>query len=200
MWGLWFFPLVILLLVISAALSLVWFLASPKDRRPNIATVVAFPIGCVAILIIGFPLLAILDSLFKKSDAQLYEEVFGYQPTITEDRMLFDDFGRSGDREIFMRAEPTGAERKTLMAIPGLAVSGFTLEQFVARGAQHGLMWWMSSNPHDVGYCKSARILDTHGFRGWTGFRVAECLDAGTTFPASTNVGLIYVVASRRAE
>jgi len=200
MWGLWFVPLVILLLLVATASGLLWFFAAPKDRRPKITTVVAVPIGCAGMLIIGLPLLAAFGSLFTKSDTHLYEEIFGYRPTLTEDRMLFDDFGSRSDREIFMRAEPTDAERKKLLAIPGSVESNFTLGQFIARGAQRGFTWWMSANSLDDGYCKSARILDAHGFRGWIEFRIAECLDAGAEFPASTNVGKVYVIASHRTE
>ena len=109
--------------------------------------------------------------------------------------MLFDDFGSGGDREIFMRAEPTDAERKKLLAIPRLVESSFTLDQFIARGTQHGFTWWISADD-----CKSVRILDAHGFRGWMDFRIAVCLAAGTEFPASTNVGNVYVIASHRRE
>jgi hypothetical protein len=200
MWGLWFVPLVVLLILVATASGLLWFFVSPKNRRPKITTVVAIPIGCAAILIIGLPLLAAFGSLFVKSDAQLYEEIFGYRPTLTEDRMLFDDFGGGSDREIFMRAEPTDAERKKLLTIAGSVESSFTLDQFIARGAQHGFMWWMSANSREDGYCKSARILDAPGFRGWIEFRIAECLDAGTEFPASANAGKVYVIASHRTE
>lgn len=200
MWGLWFVPLVVSLFLVGVVLGLVWYFTSRKDRRPKVAAVVAVPIGCAAMPIIGLTLLGALGALLQKSDTQLFEEIFGYRPTISEDRMLFDDFGRGRDREIFMRAEPTEAERQRLMTIPGSIESDFTLDQFISRGDQHNFLWWMSANSLDAGYCKSARIVDAHGFRGWLEFRIAECLDAGTEFPASTNVGKIYVVASHRAE
>jgi len=43
-------------------------------------------------------------------------------------------------------------------------------------------------------------VLDAHGFNGWTEFRVAECTDAGTKFPAPANAGIFYVVASGRVQ
>ena len=145
-------------------------------------------------------MLAVIGNLIQSSDTELYVEIFGYRPTITEDRMLFDDFGSGSDREIFMRAEPTNAERKRLLSIPNAVQSGFTLDQFIAQGASHGFSWWISSSDPYGDFCKSARILDAHGFRGWVEFRIAECLDAGTEFPASANKGKVYVIASGRTD
>lgn len=198
MWGLWFFPLVALLFLGGAAAGLIWFLASRKGHRPNIAALVALPFGCAAIPVAGLALLATIGNLTQSSDTALFEEIFGYRPTMTEDRMLFDDFGSGRDRDIYMRAEPTDAERKRLLAIPGAKPSDFTLDQFIARGEAQGFSWWMSGNDYMPGYCKSARILDAHGFRGWGEFRIAECLDAGSDFSASANKGKIFVIASGR--
>ena len=200
MWGLWFFPLVVLLFIVGVAVGLVWYFTGRKDGPARIVVAAAFPFGCAAMPIIGLTLLAAASSALQTSDVQLYEEVFGYRPTITEDRMLFDDFGSGRDREIFMHAEPNDAEHKKLMAIPGLVESEYTLDLFIARGAQHGFGWWMEADSVDFGYCKSARILDAPGFHGWREFRVAECLDAGNEFPASTNVHNVYVVAYGRMD
>jgi hypothetical protein len=196
--GLWAFPLLVMLFLGGAAAGLAWFLGSGRGNRPNAAAVIALPFGCVAVPIVGFVLLAVIGNLIRSSDTELYEEVFGYRPTISEDRMLFDDFGSGPSREIFMRAEPTDAERKRLFAIPNAAKSDFTLEDFIARGAAHGFSWWLSGDGLSGGDCKSARILDAHGFRGWVEFRVAECLDAGTEFPASEGNRKVYVIASGR--
>ena len=200
MWGLWAFPLLVMLFVGGSAAGLAWFLASRKGQRPNIAAAIAIPFGCVAIPVVGFLMFAVIGNLIQSSDTELYEEAFGYRPTITEDRMLFDDFGGGRDREIFMRAEPTDAERNRLLSIPNAVESDFTLDQFIARGASHGFTWWLSGSDMYREFCKSARIVDAHGFRGWVEFRVAECLDAGTEFPASANKGNVYVIASGRTD
>jgi hypothetical protein len=198
-WGLWAFPLLVILFVGGSAAGLAWFLGS-RSQRPNIAAVIAIPFGCVAVPVVGFVVLAVIGNLIQNSDTERYEEIFGYQPTITEDRMLFDDFGSGRAREIFMRAEPTDAERNRLLSIPNAVESDFTLDQFVARGASHGFSWWLSNSDRYADFCKSARILDAHGFRGWVEFRVAECLDAGTEFPASATKGKIFVIASGRTD
>lgn len=198
MWGLWLFPLLVILLVGEIAAGLAWFSARRNGQRPHLAAVLAIPLGCVAIPVVGFIMLAVAGSLIHSSDTELYEEVFGYRPTITEDRMLFDDFGSGSEREIFMRAEPRGAERSRLLSISNAVMSDLTLDQFIERASSRGFSWWLSSSDMSVGFCKSARILDAHGFRGWAEFRIAECLDAGTEFPASANEGIVYVIASRR--
>ena len=198
-WGLWAFPLLVILFLGGCAAGLAWFLASRKGQRP-IAAAIAIPFGCVSIPVVGFVILAVVSNLLQSSDTELYEEAFGYRPTITEDRMLFDDFGSGGSREIFMRADPTEAERNRLLSIPNAVESEFELDQFIARGAAHGFTWWLSSSDMYGGFCKSARILDAHGFRGWREFRVAECLDAGTEFPASANKGNVFVIASGRTD
>lgn len=199
-WGLWAFPLLVTLFVGGSAASLAWFLGSRKGQRPKVAALIALPFGCVAIPVVGFVMLAVVGNLIQSSDTELYEEVFGYRPTITEDRMLFDDFGSGRDREIFMRAEPTDAERKRLFSIPNAVESDFALDHFAARGASHGFSWWLSGSDMFGGSCKSARILDAHGFRGWVEFRVADCLDAGSEFPASAGKGKVYVIASGRTD
>ena len=198
MWSLWAIPLLAMLFLGGAVAALCCFLASGREKRPKLGTLVAIPFGCVGVPIAGVVLLAVVGNLLQSSDAELYEEIFGYRSTIAEDRMLFDDFGSGRRREIYMRAEPTDAERKRLLAIPGAVQSAFTLVDFTARGDAHGFGWWLSGDERSGNFCKSARILDAHGFRGWVEFRVAECLDAGSDFPASAGKGNVYVIASGR--
>lgn len=198
MWGLWFVPLMELLLIIGIVFGVLWLFFSPQDRRTKIITAVAFPFGCAAVPVIGLLSLAAIGSFFQKSDTQLYEEIFGYRPTITEDRMLFDDFGDDEEREIFMRAEPTEDERKKLMAIPELALSGSTADEFIARAEEKGLGWWVSTNSALGNYCKKIQIYGAVGFRGWKYLHMAECVDGGGEFPASTNRSFIYVIVSGR--
>ena len=123
--------------------------------------------------------------------------MFGYRPTIDEKRMIFDSFGEGADREIFMRAEPTDAERRRLLAIPGLVPSEYTLDAVVAQGNRHGFTWWLSTEPHSSQYCQAARVREAPGFRGWTTFRIAECTDAGSDAFAEGRTRNVYVVASR---
>ena len=204
MWGLWFFPLVTLSFFGGLAVAVLWYLLrAHAGKRPNVpaavAVGVAAPLGCAALPIIALVLLGAVSSLFQKSDTQLYEEVFGHEPALGEDRMLFNDFGNGTDRHIFMRAEPTSAEREKMLATtPPLRASEFTLNEFVALGARHGFTWWISTDPQRNEHCKSARIREAHGFRGWREFRVAECLDGGTDFPADMNTRYVYVVATGR--
>jgi hypothetical protein len=115
--------------------------ASFASKRPTtpvaVTVVVAAPVGCAALPFITFAFLAAIAPLFQKSDTQLYREVFGHQPPFGEDRMLFDDFGSGADREIFMRAEPTRAERDQMLATAPLRASELTVNDFVALGSRH---------------------------------------------------------------
>ena len=204
MWGLWFFPLVTLSFFGGLAVAVLWYLLrAHAGKRPNVpaavAVGVAAPLGCAALPIIALVLLGAVSSLFQKSDTQLYEEVFGHEPALGEDRMLFNDSGKGAHRHIFMRAEPTPEEREKMLAIPTLRASEYTLHEFAALGAQQGFMWWIATEPRSDDRCKSARIREAHGFRGWREFRVAECLEGGTDFPADLNTRYVYIVASGRS-
>ena len=194
------FALIPLLFVVGVVIALVWFLASPKQKRPNIIAVLAVPFGCAIMPVAGLIAAVLLAPLFQKSDPELYEEIFGTETTTSEQSMLFDEFGRGRTREIYMRISPNEAEREYLLNLPNSKPSDAGLAQFIARGDQHGFSWWISSNPHSAGYCRSARLLEADGFRGWEQLRIAECLDAGEDFPASENSGEIHVIAWRRRE
>lgn len=203
MWGLWFIPLVALSFCVGVALAVLWYLLrAVAGKRPKtsgaVAVAVAVPFGCAALPIIALALVAAVGALFHRSDTQLYEEVFGHEPALGEDRMLFNDFGTGAGRQIFMRAEPTGPEREKMLAIPGLRASAITLNEFEEFGARNGFTWWISTNPQSDGHCRSARIREAHGFRGWREFRVAECLEGGTDFPADLNMRYVYIVAAGR--
>lgn len=194
-----FFALLLLLcFVVGVGSAVIWYYGSKEEKRPRLAKVVALPLGCVALPVAGVVLLAFAGNLLQKSDEALAEEILGYPTTLTDDRMLFDDFGRGASREIYMRAEMTEAERNRLLSIPNAVPSEWTLVQFEARGAVKGFMWWVQTAPGSFNYCASARIRDAHGYNGWQEFRFAECLNAGTEFPQSLNKGYIYVIASGR--
>jgi hypothetical protein len=203
MWGLWFFPLVALSFCAGLAAAVVWYLlravAGTRPKAPvAVAVAVAAPFGCAALPFLAFALLAAVSPLFEKSDTQLYEEIFGHESTLGEARMLCNDFGSGTDRHIFMRAEPTTEERQKMLATPPLRASEFTLNEFEALGTRHGFTWWISTDPKSLDHCKSVRIREAHGFRGWREFRVAECLEGGADFPADTNTCYVYIAASGR--
>ena len=190
---------ILFLIVGSIFVFVVLFILTRKrEPRPKILKLIAVATTCAATPFLCLILMVVIGNLLQKSDTQLYEEIFGYRSTITEDRMLFDDFGSGRDREIYMRAQPTDAQRKTLLAIPGLVKSQLTPEQFVARG--HGFMWWISSNPSENDYCKSFRIHEANGFNGWENLYISECLGTEKTW-SNHNVYLtsyVYVIASHR--
>lgn len=193
-------PLLFLCLIGGVGLAVVWYFSRGKGNRPSLAALLAIPLGCVTIPVVGVVLLVVAGNMLQKSDEALAEEVFGRSTSLTDGRMLFDDFGSGRGREIYMRAEMTDAEREELLLIGNAVESDFSLAAFASRGARKDLMWWVSTDPEDINYCASARIRDAHGFNGWTEFRFAECLEAGTVFPQSSNKGAVYVVASHRTD
>lgn len=203
MWGLWFFPLVRSCFYIGAALAVLWYVLRVLTGKPPrfsvaAAVVVSTPVGCAALPVITLALLAAVSSLFQKSDTQLYKEIFGHEPPLTEDRMLFDNFGRGEDREIFMRAQPTGAEHAKMFAAAPLRASALSRNEFAELGARHSFSWWIATNPQPDDDCKSPRIREAHGFRGWREFRIAECLDGNPNLPPHMRMSHVYVVASGR--
>ena len=197
-WTLWAFPLLLILFVLGSAGALAWFLRRRNGRRPGLPVLIAIPLGCLALPLVILTIIAAVGKVMQSGDAELYAELFGAQPTLTEDRMLFDDFGSGAERQIYLRAAPRDAERTAMLAPLQSAASEFTRDQFIARGASMSFSWWISADPRSA--CKAARIVDAHGYRGWTEFRVAGCLDAGTEFPASVNKGRIWVIARGRAD
>ncbi|WP_139139201.1 hypothetical protein [Sphingobium phenoxybenzoativorans] len=200
MWTLWFFPLLIGLVVVGIFGGAAWYALAPAHRRPSIAKAVTVPFGCIGILVVSLVILVSIAGWFRKNDTQLFAELFGFKPTATEDRMLFDEFGKGSDRQIFMRAEPSSEDRTKIMKVTRARLFENDAMPFEVAGAQHGFSWWVSSNENDLNYCKTTRILNADGFHGWKDFRILECLDAGNAFPASANAGLIYVAASGRNE
>ena len=203
MWTLWFVPLVALSFLVGLVVAVVWYLlralAGKRPRIPVAAAVaVAVPSGCAALPIIALVLLAAVGSLFQKSDTELYEEVFGHEPALGEDRMLFNDSGSGADRQIFMRARPTDAEREKMLATAPLRASETTVDEFAALGTQRGFGWWIWSDPRIEDRCKSVRVREAHGFRGWREFLVAECLDGRTEWRPGMNTREVYVVAAGR--
>jgi hypothetical protein len=200
MWALFILPVAAILFAVGMVAGLVWFLASPKQKRPHWVALVALPFGFVAAPFLALIVLMMLGSALQKTDLQLYQEVFGEGTTVAEQAMLFDDFGRGRTREIYMRISPDVTEREFLLNLPGSKPSETTLEAFVSRGERHGFIWWPSTDPDSHNYCESARILEADGFRGWRELRIAECLDSAETFPAPMDRGEIYVIAWHREE
>lgn len=200
MWALGLLVFAALFFALSSLAGLIWFLASPRQSRPKMIKVAAIPFGCALIPIVALPAMALLASVFQKSDLALYQEVFGSGTTVPEQSMLFDDFGQGRSREIYMRIYPDGAELEYLFSLPGLRASETTLSEFMNRGEQRGFTWWMTSDPDRPGeYCPSARMLEADGFRGWKELRIADCSSDGSEFPTPTNHGPIYVIAWHRS-
>jgi hypothetical protein len=196
MWSLWVVPLIGIIFVAVALTSLVLLCFKKFRSRRWVAGLLAAPFGCAALPLLLVMGLVGIANLTKQSDAQLYEEIFGYQPAITEDRMLANASGSDASREIYMRIEPTTAELARLMHVPNLRQSSWDLETFKTKGDSKGFTWWVWSKRQDrmdPNYCPEAEVFEAPGFRGWREFRLAKCDVSQNSW--KTDFGLIFVMA-----
>ncbi|MFM2409775.1 MAG: hypothetical protein RL481_603 [Pseudomonadota bacterium] len=179
MWGLWLFPL--LGLIFCGVLVIVIAIAVIK-RPQKVATWLALgfaPFGCALLPIVTIVLIGAVGALFQKSDARLFEEIYGFVPEMREDQMLSDDFGVWSGRSIFMRLYPTPHDRKRILDVAP-QISELTQDQFKTRGAIAGFGWWNIE-------CEKPTIYDADGYRGWQTLTVYDCPERQ----------LIFVIASQ---
>lgn len=195
MWALAVLLLSTSILFIGAAVAFSKFIIGPKGTGPRMITIAAISIGLAAAPIVTYLAPVVFASWFQKSDLELYQEIFDSGTTVPPERIIFDEFGHGPSREIYMRIYPDAAEREALASLPGLKPSSSTLDEFIARGNQHGFMWWLSSDPNFGDYCQSARIREADGFRGWRQLRVAECYGEDGVRDSK-----VYVIAWHRAD
>jgi hypothetical protein len=167
MWGLWFFPLVLAIFIGGVVIAVSYAVtAKPKKGRTWLILVVA-PFGCASFPIIALMLLAGLNTVLQKSDARLFEEIYGFIPEMREDQMLSDDFGTWSERSIYMRLEVTPYDRKRILEVAPHR-SDVTTSQFAARGTVEGFTWWDIS-------CDKPYIYDADGYREWQTLTIYDC-------------------------
>ncbi len=167
MWTLWFVPLIVT--IFAGVLILVVGYAAfvrPNKVRTWIALAAA-PFGCTLLPIVALMVLAGLNALLQKSDARLFEEVYGFMPEMREDQMLADDFGTWSNRSIYMKLEPTPHDRRRILDVAPRR-SDLTAEQFAIRGTAEGFMWWHTN-------CEEPAIYDADGYREWQTLTVYDC-------------------------
>lgn len=209
MWVIWFGPVVVVFFLAGMTIAAV-LLRLGKLRSPRSAlAAVALPFGCAALPVLGLALLSVAASLFTPDDRVLYAELFGPGPAPARERTLFDAFGAGSTREVLMRLEPTPAERQRIMALPGLAATTMTPDEFALRGTRHGLGgWWMlplvpgTPNRQPGTGCLSPTIYQADGFNGWREVRLALCgaarLDHADRAFAATDPAPLFVTAYGR--
>jgi hypothetical protein len=98
-WGLWFGPHLALAFVVVIIISLLVLFSNDLGWLKKVAAAVAIPFGCAAIPIVGLMGLIAINAIFQSTDKELYEEIFGYEPTISEDRMLSNASGWRKNRK-----------------------------------------------------------------------------------------------------
>lgn len=167
MWGLWLFPLVVMIFL-GALIAAIAFgiIARPKRWSIRIALLAA-PFGCAVLPIAALIFLGAAAAVFQKSDAQLFQEIYGFIPEMNESQMLSDDFGIWSDRAIYMRLEPTPHDRKRILDVAPKR-SDLSPEQFAALGNEQDFMWWDTE-------CKNPAIYDASGYREWRDLTVYDC-------------------------
>ena len=167
MWGLWFFPLVVLIFVgvLIAAIAFA-IIVRPKRKKVWIALATA-PFGCAAMPIAGLMFLGVVAAVLQKNDARLFQEVYGFIPEMNDSQMLSDDFGTWSDRAIYMRLEPTPHDRQRILDVAPDR-SDLSSEQVAALGNDKGFLWWDTE-------CKKPAIYDASGYREWRDLIVYDC-------------------------
>jgi hypothetical protein len=188
MWSLWFLPLILMTTLAGLVIGIVTFIIRRQKTGhwfdgKGIAALIGAPLGCMALPVIGLFALILLGSGLQSSDQELYAEIFGYHPAITDDRLLFDDFGYGADRAIYMRAEVNPAEHRRLLMTPGLSSSAMTIANFDAAGEARDFSWWWADG------CLDANVYSADGHRDWGSLTLLDC----------RSQSLIYVVAIRSA-
>jgi hypothetical protein len=174
MWGLWFFPLVVLILLGGLFVVGVYaVIVRPKKGRIWVALVAA-PFGCALLLIITLMILAGVNVVLQKSDARLFAEIYGFIPEMRENQMLSDDFGMWSQRSIYMRIEATPHDRQRILDVAP-SRSTITAEQFADRGTAEGFIWWDT-------VCDKPTIRDADGYRGWQTLTVFDCPERQVIF------------------
>lgn len=164
MWAIWLIPLFglsyLALAVVAAALFVGW----PPKRRGQWVTLVVLMFASPIVLLLA---VSAIQAFLHKSDRQLFEEIWGFQPDMVEQQMLSDDFGMWSDRAIYLRTSPEARDRQRMLsAMHGPA--GITSAQFAAYGESRQFSWWHTQ-------CEAPRILEADGYRGWKMLRILDC-------------------------
>jgi hypothetical protein len=150
------------MLVVAIVVAVVW-----RPKRPTQwLALTAMPFGCAALPIVGLMLLVGISALFQKSDASLFEEVWGFVPDMREDQMLSDDFGIWSNRWIYMRMEPSPHDRQRVINVT--RPSTVTPLQFDFTGDGRGLEWWDT-------HCAEPTLREADGYRDWRMLVVLDC-------------------------
>lgn len=167
MWGLWLFPLLGLIFCgVLAICIVIAVIKRPKKKSARFALALA-PFGCAIFPVAAIMILGAIGAIFQKSDARLFQEIYGFIPKMREDQMLSDDFGIWSNRSIFMRLETTPHDRRRILDVAP-RISELTQDQFKIRGTVEGFTWWNIE-------CENPTIYDADGYRGWQTLTVYDC-------------------------
>ena len=167
MWAFWLIPLLSLIffgvLAICIAIAVI---KRPKKISAWVALGLA-PFGCATLPVAAIMILGAVGALFQKSDAGLFQEIYGFVPEMREDQMLSDDFGTWSNRSIFMRLNVTPHDRQRILDVAP-RTSELSQDQFKIRGTIEGFSWWDTE-------CEKPQIYNADGYRGWQSLTVYDC-------------------------
>jgi hypothetical protein len=195
--GILLFGLIAGALVMGLIASAILAIINRKSLGRKWPILIALPIGCIAAPVIALLALVGISWFLQKSDRALYEEIFGQTTTISEDRLLTDDFGWRSDREIYMRAEVLPHERKKILATPGLKPSDLTLDQVILAASEHQFGWWIEpSGFSENNRCSTAIIYEAKSFNDWGDLIVVECtMPPNHTYMQLGSTDFFYIIA-----
>lgn len=166
MWTLWFIPLIGLIFLGMAVVVIIAALVWRPKRPAQRVGLAALPFGCAALPVLALMLLAGVNALLQKSDAGLFEDVWGFVPEMREDQMLSDDFGIGSDRWVYMRMEPSPRDRQRLIDVT--RESAVTALQFDVMGEGRQFGWWDTD-------CAAPVMREADGYRDWRMLVVLDC-------------------------
>lgn len=205
MWGLWLLPLIVILFCIFVAgviiAALLAIFGGEKVRR-KWWWALAAPFGCLGSVIFFFSVLFLLLVMFGErqgDDRKTYSEIFGYVPTMGDDRMLSSKMGSGLDRRIFLRAEVTSTEKQRMLMTRGLVPSTNTVDDVVEL-AETQFSWWIEKEPFtDDHSCKGGNVFEAPNFNRWSKFLLVECpKQPDHTFMQLGHTDFVYVIAEGR--
>lgn len=128
--------------------------------------------------------------LFGNDEFERYRAIFGRDTDMVDAQMLSDEFYEGWAREVWLRAEPNGAQLTQMQDLPSLAPAALDASDIASLGQAHQFLWWLGSGPEPLHEeCLNPRIRRAGNVNGWREILLVECPARGAGRPT------VYVLA-----